>query len=143
MSEKENLALSDREIVPTDDYIFSIIGEKKILWQAIMDYISDNHKDISGSWNYYNDGKQWLYKSVQKKKTVFWAAVLQDTFKVTFYFGDKAEPLIDSSDLLQKLKDDFKTGKRYGKIRAISLKMSGLQDVESVKKLVAIKIKLK
>jgi hypothetical protein len=143
MAEKENLVLSDKQIIPTDDYIFSIIGEKRILWQAIMNHLSENYKDISGSWNYYNDGKQWLYKSVQKKKTIFWAGILSDTFRVTFYFGDKAEPLIDASDLPQKLKDDFKTGKRYGKIRAISLKMSGLPDVESVKKLVAIKIKIK
>jgi hypothetical protein len=143
MPEKEILELSDKQIIPTDDYIFSIIGEKRILWQAINNHLSENYKDISGSWNYYNDGKRWLFKSVQKKKTIFWAAILTDTFRVTFYFGDKAEPLIDASDLPQELKDDFKTGKRYGKIRAISLKMTGLPDVESVKKLVALKVKIK
>jgi hypothetical protein len=143
MAEKENLVLSDKQIIPTDDYIFSIIGEKRILWQTIMDYLSDNYKDISGSWNFYNDGKQWLFKLIQKKKTIFWAGILKDTFRVTFYFGDKAETLIDASDLPQAIKDDFKNGKRYGKIRAASLKMSDLSDVESVKKLVAIKMKMK
>ena len=143
MAEKENLVLSDKQIIPTDEYIFSIIGDKKILWQSIMNYLSENYKDISGKWNYYNDGKQWLYKLVQKKKTVFWIGVLKDTFRVTFYFGDKAEPLIDSSDLSQTIKDEFKSGKRYGKIRAVSLKMSDLSDVESVKKLAAIKMKIK
>jgi hypothetical protein len=107
-----------------------------------LNYVSENYKDISGSWNYYNDGKQWLYKLAQKKKTIFWAGVLKDTFRVTFYFGDKAEALIDASDLPQTMKDNFKTGKRYGKIRAVSIKMSDFSDVESVKKLVAIKMKL-
>jgi hypothetical protein len=143
MSEKDTLVLSDKQIIPTDDYIFSILGEKKILWLTIMNYLSENCKDSSGSWNYYNDGKQWLFKMVHKKKTIFWAGVLKDTFRVTFYFGDKAENLIYSSDLSQTIKDDFKTGKRYGKIRAISLKMSDLKDVESVKKLVVIKMKIK
>jgi hypothetical protein len=143
MTEKENLMLPDKQIIPTDDYIFSIIGEKKVLWQAIMNYVSENYKDMSGSWNYYNDGKQWLFKMVQKKKTIFWAAVLKDTFRVTFYFGDKAEPLIDASELPKTIKDDFKNGKRYGKIRAASLKMSDLSDVESVKKLIQIKLKIK
>jgi hypothetical protein len=143
MAEKENMVLSDKQIIPTDEYIFSIIGDKKILWQSIMNHVSESYKDISGSWNYYNDGKQWLFKLVQKKKTVFWIGVLNDTFRVTFYFGDKAETLIDASDLSQNIKDDFKNGRRYGKIRAISLKISDFSDVESVKQLAAIKMKIK
>ena len=80
MADKEDLVLTDKQIIPTDEYIFSIIGDKKILWQNLMNYVSENYKDISGSWNYYNDGKQWLFKLVQKKKTIFWAAILKDTF---------------------------------------------------------------
>jgi len=143
MGEKEIYILSDKQVDPTDDYIFSVLGDKKLLWQSIMKYASENYKDISGSWNYYNDGKQWLYKLVQKKKTIFWSALLTDTFRVTFYFGDKAEPLIDASDLQQVVKDDFKSGKRYGKIRAISIKMKDSSDLDTVKKLIDIKTRLK
>jgi len=141
MTKKETYVLSDKEVIPTDDLIFSTLGDKKILWQNIMKYASG--KDINGSWNYYNDGKQWLYKVVQKKKTIFWTALLKDTFRVSFYFGDKAEPIIDASDLDHSIKDDFKSGKRYGKIRAISIKMKDSSDVETVKKLIDIKTKLK
>jgi hypothetical protein len=143
MAEKEILALSDKQVIPTDEHIFSIIGEKKILWQSIIKYLADNHKDASGTWNYYNDGKQWLFKMVLKKKTIFWAAILENTFRITFYFGDKAVPLIVSSDLPQTIKDNFLNGKRYGKIRAISLKMVDLSDVEIVKKVIQIKIMIK
>jgi hypothetical protein len=143
MATSDVLVLSDKETKPTDEFVFSIIGEKKILWEAVFSYLSDNYKDISGSWNYYNDGKQWLFKLVQKKKTIFWLGVLKDTFRIGFYFGDKAESLIDASDLPQTIKDSFKTGKRYGKIRSVSVKMYDLNDVESVKKLVAIKMKIK
>ncbi len=143
MSEKENLVLSDKQIAPTDDYIFSIIGEKRILWQSIINYASENYKDISGSWNYYNDGKQWLFKLLQKKKTILWAGILKDTFRITFWFGDKTEPLIESSDLPQTIKDDFKTAKKYGSIRAVSIKMNDHADVDNVLKLIAIKHKIK
>jgi hypothetical protein len=143
MAEKEELILSDRQVIPTDDYIFSILGEKKILWQDIMSYASGNFKDISGAWNFYNDGKQWLYKLTQKKKTILWGAMYSDTFRITFYFGDKVEPILESSDLPLKIKEDFKTSKRYGKIRAISQKVFSASEVEIVKKLIAIKIKLK
>jgi hypothetical protein len=143
MEEKEILVLSDKQIIPTDDYIFSILGEKRLLWQNIMKYLFENYKDISGSWNYYNDGKQWLYKLVHKKKTIFWSGIYKDTFRVTFYFGNKAEPVIDSSDLPQKIKDDFKTAKRYGLIRAVSIKVFDNTDIENVFKLIALKHKIK
>jgi hypothetical protein len=143
MAEKEEMILPDRQVIPTDEYICSVLGDKQILWQNIISYVKDNFKDISGVWNYYNDGKQWLFKLTQKKKTIFWGAMLKDTFRITFYFGDKVEPFLENSELPMKIKEDFKTSKRYGRIRAVSLKIFSPSDVESVKKLVAIKIKLK
>jgi len=143
MAEKEKLMFPDRNVFPTDDLIFSVIGEKKKFWDNIMQYASDNYKDISGLWNYYNDGKQWLFKLTQKKKTIFWGAILEDTFRITFYFGDKAEPVIVSSDLPAVIKDNFRTGQRYGKIRAISLKINTASDIEIVRTLIGIKVKIK
>jgi len=143
MEEKETLVFSDKDIKPSEELIFSKIGDKKILWQKIMKYLSDNYKDASGSWNYYNDGKQWLFKMVQKKKTIFWLAVMNGAFRVTFYFGDKAEPVILSGDLPQAVKDDFMQGKHYGKIRAITTKVTSSADVEVIMRLIDIKTKLK
>jgi ABC-type uncharacterized transport system YnjBCD substrate-binding protein len=143
MAEKEKFMFPDRNVFPTDDLIFSVIGEKKTLWDHIMQYASDNYKDISGIWNYYNDGKQWLFKLTQKKKTIFWGAILEDTFRITFYFGDKAEPVIATSDLPVSIKENFRTGQRYGKIRAISLKINNTSDIEIVKNLIDIKVRIK
>jgi hypothetical protein len=133
MADKEDLVLTDKQIIPTDDYIFSIIGDKKILWQNIMNFVSENYKDISGSWNYYNDGKQWLFKLVQKKKTIFWAGILKDTFRISIWFSDKAE----------SIKDDFKKEKKYGSIRAVSIKLYDLADVDNVLMLITIKQNIK
>ena len=112
MVENEKLVLSDKSVVPTDEYIFSILGERKIYWERIMSYSTENFPDSSGSWNYYNDGKQWLFKFVRKKKTIFWSSLLKETFRVTFYLGNKAEPVIETSDLPQSIKEEFKTAKR-------------------------------
>ncbi|MGA1976800.1 MAG: DUF3788 family protein [Bacteroidales bacterium] len=143
MPGRDELILSDPQVVPTDEYIYSILGEKKSLWQDIIRFVNDSYKDITGSWNYYNDGKQWLFKLCQKKKTVFWAGMLNETFRVSFYFGDKAEVFLEKSDIPQKIKDDFKNVKRTGKLRAISVKVFSEDDIEIIKSLVDIKIKLK
>jgi hypothetical protein len=143
MAEKEKMMLSDKSVIPSEEQIFSFIGENKVHWHNIMSHVFENYKDSSGSWNYYNDGKQWLFKQVQKKKTIFWAAVLADTFRITFYFSDKALPFIENSDLPSKIKEDFITAKKYGSIRPVSIKVYDNPDVENVLKLIAIKTSMK
>jgi hypothetical protein len=142
MAEKEILVLSDKNVKPDDKLIFSIIGEKKKQWHSIMNYVSANYKDSSGNWNYYNDGKQWLFKMVNKKKTLFWAAIPDGTFRITFYFGDKAEQMILKSELPEAVKEGFKTTRRYGKIRAISNRIEDVKEIETIYKLIDLKAKL-
>ena len=135
--------LTDKDIYPGYDYIFSIVGEKMALWQRVMDYMSDNYKDSSGDWHYYNDGKQWLFKMVNKKKTVFWAGIMNDTFRITFYLGNKAEPIIESSDLAPEIKEEFRNAKRYGLIRPVSFTIRDSNDIDNVLKMIVIKQKVK
>jgi hypothetical protein len=143
MASTEDILLTDKTIYPTDEIIFSNIEDKKIYWKQIMNSMAVNYKDSEGVWNFYNDGKRWLFKMVNKKKTIFWAAILKGTFRITFYFGGKAEPIIESSDLPLKIKDGFKTAKRYGLIRPVSFLINESEDVDNVIKLIEIKHKLK
>jgi hypothetical protein len=139
VTEKERPVFSDKDVKPTEEMVFTCIGEQKVLWKMLMKHLSDNHKDITWSWNYYNDGKSWLFKAVQKKKTIFWLAVFQSYFRITFYFGEKATSVIESGSLPKDLIEQYKNGPRYGKIRAISVQMKDESDLESVKKLIDLK----
>ena len=132
MPEKEIILFSDPDIKPDEKQVFAKIGSKKKLWQALISFMSDNYKESEGTWNYYNDGKRWLFKMVLKKKTVFWGTILEGAFKITFYFGGKAEPVIVASNLPEDAKQQFLTGTRYGKIRAITILMNELM-LETVK----------
>jgi hypothetical protein len=143
MAEKEIILFSDPDVKPDQKLIFSKIGSKKKLWQALMSFMSENYKESEGTWNYYNDGKRWLFKMVLKKKTIFWATVLEGAFRITFYFGGKAEPVIVASDLSDNAKQQYLTGPRYGKIRAITIPVNDMSDVSMIEKIIAIKVKLK
>ncbi len=142
MSESDPILLTDKNAHPTDDYIFSIIGEKKVLWQKIMGHMSSVYENSAGQWNFYNDGKRWLFKMMYKKKTIFWSAISAGTFRITFYFGNKAESVIANSDLPDNIKEEFKTAKRYGLIRPVTFIVNENADVENILKLIAIKSKL-
>ena len=139
----ETIVLNDKTVMPTDDIVFSIIGDKHILWQKIINYLHDNHPDITEVWRFYNDGKSWLFRTLKKDKTIFWIKVLEDTFRITFYFGDKAEPIIEQSDLPESIKTDFRIAKRYNTIRGISITMADSVDADNAIKLIEIKLQLK
>jgi hypothetical protein len=80
---------------------------------------------------------------MQKKNTIFWLTLVEDTFRITFYFPDRVEPLLERCDIPETLKEHFMNGKHYGKIRGLTVRMDSEQDVDIVQKLVAIKLQLK
>lgn len=144
MAGNELLAFPDMAVEPTEERIFSVIGENKCHWQKILKEIPENHKDISWSWKYYNDGKQWLFRLMQKKKTLFWGAILKSgSFRTTFYFGNKTEPVVLSSNIPEKQKQEFMNAKRFGNMRAISIIVRSDEDVDAVLKLADLKLKIK
>jgi hypothetical protein len=143
MSGEQIHRLTDKNIVPTEELIFSIIGYNEVFWWRIMKYASDNYPEITSGWNYYNDGKQWLFKLVQKKKTLFWAGLLNDTFRITFWFGDKAESFIEEAILPTFIKDDFRNARKYGSIRPISIIVREQSDADNVITLISLKYKIK
>jgi hypothetical protein len=143
MSATEIILLTDKDIYPTDEYLFSIIGERKNYWQSIMNYMSAKYKDSAGEWRFYNDGKRWLFKMVNKKKTIFWAGLIPETFRITFYLGNKAESLIENSDLPESVKDEFRTAKKHGLIRPVTFIIQDKTDVDNVLKMIELKSKMK
>jgi hypothetical protein len=79
----------------------------------------------------------------QKKKTIFWLTVFKETFRITFYFGNKAEQVIQESTVPQKIKDDFRNAPRYGAIRPITTIVNENQDLDNIIKLIDVKVRLK
>ncbi len=137
----DKLILTDKNQYPTEEIIFSHIGKTKKHWDSIFNYIHTEYPQFSELWKYYNDGKSWLLKVTKKSKTIFWLSIISNSFRITFYFGDKAESAIMESTISDTLKKQFKEGKRFGKIRGLTLLMNDKQNVEFVKELILIKLK--
>jgi hypothetical protein len=137
----EQVILSDKDQFPTEEIIFPHIGKSKLIWQNFFEFIHSKYPEFNEEWRYYKDGGSWLMKVTLKSKTIFWLSIIKNAFKVTFYFGDKAEQAIMESKISDELKFCFKEGKRFGKIRAITLVMKHKKNIEFVKELISIKLK--
>ena len=139
----EQPILSDKNQFPTEEIIFSHIGRTKTLWISFFDYVHSNHPDFTEEWRYYNDGKSWLMKVQRKAKTVFWLSIIKNSFRITFYFTDKASKAIAESNISEELKAQFTDGKLYGKIKGITIVFKKKKDIEYAKSLITIKLSLK
>ena len=137
----EKPILKDPDQYPTEEVIYGCIGKKKALWISFFNNLDEQHPDFSREWRYYKDGKNWLMKVTRKSKTIFWLSVWKNCFKITFYFSDKAEELINNSDISDSLKKEFKNGKRYGKIRGLTIVFSKKKDIEYAEAMIAIRVK--
>ena len=141
--ELEPIILTDPNVQPTEELIFSIIGGNRIYWEQILDYLYEKHFDISEEWRFYNDGKSWLYRVLRKKKTIYWIGIQKDTFRVSFWLSEKAEPIIEASNLPDGIKEQYKNARRFKIGRCITIVISTPEDYENVIKLIELKIKLK
>lgn len=135
----ESRVLSDRDVFPTAEVIFSHLGRRRAIWEALFAFIHAEHPDFVAEWRYYNDGKSWLLNVSRKKKTVFWLSLVGKTFRITGYFTDKARDAVRASALPDELKEQFLGQSPIGKLRAITITFRTKRDVEAAKVLVALK----
>ena len=132
--------LTDPKQFPSDEVVFSHIGTRRSLWEALFARLHAEHPDFAERWRYYNDGKSWLLNVSRKKKTVFWLSVIEGTFRITAYFTDKAAGAIRASTLSVPLKEQFETGRSLGKLRPITITFEKKSDVEDARTLIALKL---
>lgn len=132
--------LTDKNEFPTEEIIYPHIGKAKVLWLSLFGHIHLDYPEFEEQWRYYNDGKSWLLKVTRKSKTIFWLSVLENSFRTTFYFTDKAKQAILKSTISDELKEQFRKGKRFNKICGLTIIFKYKKNVEDAKKLIAIKL---
>lgn len=137
----EKPVLTDKDLFPTEEIIFSHIGNTKKYWQELFNQLHSKYPEFTEQWRFYKDGNSWLLKITKKSKTILWVSVFKDHFKTAFYFGEKAEQKILSENISDQLKEQFKNGKKFGKIKEIIVTPSSDEDIANVFSLIELKLK--
>ncbi len=135
--------LNDPEQFPDEEALRGCLGRVKGAWDSFVALLGEADPAIAGEWRYYRDGKSWLYKLTKKKKTVCWVSVWDQAFKVAFYFPDRAEEFITASTLKKEYVDQFVHGRRYGKIRGVTVTVKKAGDLKAIRTLIEIKGQVK
>jgi hypothetical protein len=137
----ENKILTDPKVKPENEVLENALGKNYKRYTEFASKI--NSKDLTLEWNYYNDGKSWLGKILNKKKNLCWLSVWNTGFKLTFYFTEKTIEGIRGLDIDDKIKNTVREAKPVGKLFPIIMLIENKKRIDDGLKILDYKMHLK
>lgn len=131
----------DKNNPPTDDDLSKVLGDAKALWDDLKTHVIENFPPIVEDWKHYGKSSGWTMKLLRKKRNLCFSYPGNGEMTVVFVFGDKAVQAVEESDIPRPIVDELKQARKYAEGRGIKIPVRTREDVETVKKLVDIKIK--
>ena len=139
----ETRLLREKEVYPNNEVLEKALGESFLAFNELMETISNEKYALVPDWRYYKDGKSWLCKVSNKKKTVCWISVWNKFFKAGFYFTQKTRLGINELNIENKIKEEFSQSKNIGKLIPLVINVFRKEQIDDVLKIIEYKKKLK
>ena len=137
------MLLREPEIEPTDQVLESVLGSEIFkVYKEIIHLLTDDF-NLDPQWRFYKDGKAWLCKVVNKKKTILWLSVWENYIKTGFYFTDKTGIGVLDLEIDSKIKEEFEVAKPIGKLIPLILDIHQHEQLRDLSELVRYKKGLK
>ncbi|HCC38168.1 MAG TPA: hypothetical protein DEQ14_11475 [Treponema sp.] len=137
----EKQILTDPMTKPESNVLADALGKD---YKKFTDFAENvNEKGLVLEWNYYNDGKSWLCKILNKKKNLGWLSVWDTGFRLTFYFTEKTIGGIYDLDIDDSIKNTAKETKSVGKLLPVILPVKNKKTLDDGLKILEYKMTLK
>ena len=130
----------DKNHVPSDDDLASVLGRSKMHWDRVKECLADQYAPLTGNWNFPGAKYGWSHRLIQKKRTILYMVPNRRHFLVAFVLGEKAVQKALASDLPDLIKKLIRTAQKYVEGRGVRFEVRTKKDVEIVRKLAEIKM---
>jgi len=137
----EKQILTDPMIKPDNTVLEAVLGKKYLLYKEFVEKIS--LINLFPEWHYYNDGKSWLCKILNKKKNLCWLSVWNTGFKLTFFFTEKTIDGVYELDISDEIKKTAQEAKSLGKLLPVVFLVKNKKSINDGIKLLEYKMTLK
>lgn len=131
---------ADKLEIPDNKKLAKILGPAYKYWQELKNYLEKNWGPVIEEWKFYGQKSGWILKTLRKNRNLFFLVPMNNYFKITFVFGDKAVEAVEKSDLPKEIKNTLKNARKYMEGRTIQIEVKLPADIENIKKLLEIKI---
>jgi hypothetical protein len=135
--------LRDKEVFPSANVLTEVLGKSYPAFEELTARVTAPAYGLTMQWNYYQDGKAWLCKICDKKKTVCWLSVWDQFCKVAFYFVERHVDGLLALEIAEGIKDDFLKQKRIGKLMPLVMDITTTGQLTDLLRIIAYKKALK
>ena len=130
----------DKDNRPDNKMLAKALGKSNRLWQEIKKQLKAEYGELIEEWKFYGQKSGWIFKTLRKKRNLFFFIPLKGLFQISFVFGEKAVAAVEKSDLPQELITELKNARKYAEGRGLRIDVKSSADIEHIKKLVEIKV---
>lgn len=130
----------DKEKQPAYGHLIEVLAESAPLFTAIEEYIEQEYGEKSREWKFYSRKAGWTLSIFQKKRRIIGVVPFEGSFAVGFVFGRRAVEAARESDIPKDIMALIEEAREYVEGRAFRFDVKTTDDVETVKKLITIKV---
>lgn len=139
----EAQSLREQDVFPTEEILKQTLGGIFPVYESLMKTVTGTAYGLTAEWIYYNDGKAWLCKVTQRKKTMFWLSVWESWFQISFFFTEKHLEGIAALDVDEVIKEDFCRQKPVGRLIPMIFRITREEQLSDLLKVTDFKKALK
>jgi hypothetical protein len=130
----------NKSIKPGTNELNEVLGSSSEYWNDFRRHIEAKFGPLTEDWKFYNQKSGWILKVLRKKSNLFFMIPVENYFKITFVFGEKAVSVVEKSDLPKEIIKTLKDARKYMEGRGIQIEVKDLKDVKNINELVEIKV---
>jgi hypothetical protein len=107
--------LADSSLYPDKRVLAEALGEEN--YSLFVKFAEQMETlNLTLEWRYYNDGKEWLCKILNKKKNLGWLSIWENSFRVTVFLTAKTINGFHALAISDEIKTYAKEAKPTGKL---------------------------
>ena len=126
---------------PGDSELTAVLGPSRTLWDQLLDALSSEDSITGWDWHSSSVKAGWSLRLRRQRRNIVYLLPGQGAFLAAFVFGDKALEAIRTAGFPRTVAALIDSAKKYPEGTGVRLDVRNSDDVATVKKLAAIKVK--
>jgi len=132
-------AFIGRKTRPTQNVLSATLGPAAAAWDELVKWLTKQGIDCK-QWQSISPKYGWSLRPALKSRTILYLGPCDGCFRVSFALGDRAVTATRSADLPKAVLDEIASAKKYAEGTAVRLIVHKTSDLDSIRKLVEIKL---
>jgi hypothetical protein len=139
-SEMALSAFNDKSSTPRSKELKETLGRSSTLWDRLREHLVSEYQPLTDKWVMYSEKWGWSLQLKRKKRTILYMTPCKKHFLVGFVLGEKAVKAAHESDLPEPVLTMMDSATKYVEGRGVRIEVRTKKDLETTKKLAAIKM---